>query len=204
MLEAGRPRIGGLVDAWERDRRQFEPWDEGTRKKMLIKMHRIRRELGERAINQTDRVFLEDWHNSFCTRVDVFNKRRYALIAAQHEQDDSGQQESAQATRFGRFSRRSTQVPASLQVAMEQSLVMLQAQQEICDMRHADYRGGYLLAIRDKVSGDTEMASITIRLTPELEEIRRRSLKLDDTASPYLIHRKPQKEGREWPEGRRH
>jgi hypothetical protein len=38
---------------------------------------------------------------------------------------------------------------------MEQSLVMLQAQQEICDMRHADYRDGYLLAIRDKVSGDT-------------------------------------------------
>jgi hypothetical protein len=87
---------------------------------------------------------------------------------------------------------------------MEQSLVMLQAQQEICDMRHADYRDGYLLAIRDKVSGDTEMASITIRLTPELEEIRRRSLKLDDTASPYLIHRKPQKERREWLEGRRH
>ena len=82
--------------------------------------------------------------------------------------------------------------------------MLLQAQQEICDMRHADYRDGYLLVIRDKVSGDTEMASITIRLTPELEEIRRRSLKLDDTASPYLIHRKPQKERREWLEGRRH
>jgi hypothetical protein len=74
----------------------------------LIKMHRIRRELGERAINQTDRMFLEDWLNSLCTRVDVFNKRRYALIAAQHEQDDSGQQESAQATRFGRLSSQST------------------------------------------------------------------------------------------------
>jgi hypothetical protein len=43
---------------------------------MLIKMHRIRRELGERAINQTDRMYLEDWLNSLCTRVDVFNKRR--------------------------------------------------------------------------------------------------------------------------------
>jgi hypothetical protein len=108
MLDTGRPRIGGLVDAWERDRMQFEPWDAGTRKQMLIKMHRIRRELGERAINQTDRMFLEDWLNSLCTRVDVFNKRRYALIAAQHEQDDSDQQESAQAIRFGRLSSRST------------------------------------------------------------------------------------------------
>ena len=61
----------------------------------------------------------------------------------------------------------------------------------------ADYRDGYLFVIRDKVSGDAEMAFIKIRLRPELEEIRRRSFKLDDTASPYLMHRKLQKERRE-------
>src|SRR5580700_497065 len=80
LFDSGRPRVAGLVDAWERDRMRFEPWDEGTRKQMLIKMRRIRRELGERAINQTDRLFLEDWLNSFCVRADVFNKWRYALI----------------------------------------------------------------------------------------------------------------------------
>jgi hypothetical protein len=47
---------------------------------MLIKMRRIRRESGERAINQTDLMFLEDWLKSFCTRADAFNKCRYALI----------------------------------------------------------------------------------------------------------------------------
>ena len=30
MLDAGRPRIGSFIDAWERDRMQFEPSDEGT------------------------------------------------------------------------------------------------------------------------------------------------------------------------------
>ena len=43
-----------------------------------------------------------------------------------------------------------------------------------------------------------------IRITPELEEIRRRALKLDDTASPFLIHRKPNRERREWMEGKPH
>jgi hypothetical protein len=43
--------------------------------------------------------------------------------------------------------------------------------------------------LRDPRSGDSDMAFIKIRLTPELEEIRRRALKLDDTASPFLIHR---------------
>jgi hypothetical protein len=80
LLDTGSPRIAGLVDAWERDRMQFEPWDEGTRKQMRIKMRRIRRALDECAVNQTDRMFLEAWLSSFCARADVFNKWRYALI----------------------------------------------------------------------------------------------------------------------------
>jgi enterobacteria phage integrase len=71
-------------------------------------------------------------------------------------------------------------------------------------MRHADYRDGYLFVIRDKVSGDTEMAFIKIQLTSELEEIRRRSPRLDDAVSPFLIHRKPHRERREWMEGKPH
>jgi len=39
---------------------QFEAWDVGTCEQMLIKMGRSRRELGDRAINQTDRMFLDD------------------------------------------------------------------------------------------------------------------------------------------------
>lgn len=160
MLDAGRPRIDGLVDAWESDRMQFEPWDEGARTQMLIKMRRIRRELGERAINQTDGI---SWRigSGACARAPTYK------LADLCEPD--------------------AQALHGLQVALEQSLVTLQA----------DYRDGYLFVIRDKVSGDAEMAFIKIRLTPELEEIRRRSFKLDDTASPYLMHRKLQKERRE-------
>jgi len=225
LFDAGRPRVAGLVDAWERDRMRFEPWDDGTRKQMLIKMRRIRRELGERAINQTDRLFLEDWLSSFCVRADVFNKWRYALIllwkfaesrklANVCEPEKIEPRSTSKKIPTNRKVRRQltlddfkaihTQAPPWLQLAMEQSLITLQARQEICSMRHTDYRDGYLFVIRDKVSGDTDMAFIKIRLTTELEEIRRRSLKLDETASPFLIHRKPHRERREWIAGKPH
>jgi integrase len=93
--------------------------------------------------------------------------------------------------------------PAWLQIAMEQSLVTLQARTEICNMRHTDYRDGHLFVIRDKVSGDSDMAFIKIALTEQLEDIRRRSLKVDDIVSPYLVHRAPDRR-RQWTEGKPH
>jgi integrase len=57
--------------------------------------------------------------------------------------------------------------------------------------------------IRDKVSGDSDMAFIKIAVTAELEEIRRRSM-LDAVLSPYLVHRAPSRQRREWTEGKPH
>jgi integrase len=56
----------------------------------------------------------------------------------------------------------------------------LQARTEICNMQHAHYRNGHLFVIRDKTSGDSEMAFIKIALTEQIEDIRRRSLRLDE------------------------
>jgi enterobacteria phage integrase len=87
---------------------------------------------------------------------------------------------------------------------MQQSLVTLQARTEICNMQRAHYRNGHLFDIRDKTSGDSEMAFIKIALTEELEDIRQRSLRLDGIASPYLIHRAPDRCRREWTQGKPH
>lgn len=43
------------------------------------------------------------------------------------------------------------------------------------------------------------MAFIKIRLTAELEALRARAPKLDSIASPFLIHRKPERRQRRWP-----
>jgi integrase len=91
-----------------------------------------------------------------------------------------------------------------LQLAMEASLLTLQARKEVCAFKHTDFRDDFLFVIRDKVAGDSHMAFIKIRLTPELESLRARAVKLDSIASPYLIHRRPDRMQRRWLEGKLH
>jgi hypothetical protein len=71
-------------------------------------------------------------------------------------------------------------------------------------MRHTDYRDGHLFVIRNKVSRDSDMGFIKIAITMQLEDIRRRSRKVDSIASPYLVHRAPDRQRREWTEGKPH
>src|SRR5690606_17344527 len=70
-------------------------------------------------------------------------------------------------------------------------------------MQHQHYRRGYLFVIRDKVSGDSDMAFIKIKVTDEIEDIRRRSL-ADGIVSPFLVHRAPERRRREWTAGKPH
>lgn len=224
-LDAGRPTVAGLVDAWKRDKLQFQPWDAGTKRNNLLKMERIRRDIGHRLLHRTDCLFLEEWLASFCHTADTFNKWRYALVllwkygvsrklTEVNEADKVEFRSTSKKLDANKKKRRQIDVrgfkaihevaPAWLQLAMEQSLVTLQARNEICNMRQTDYRGGYLFVIRDKVSGDSDMAFIKIAMTDQLDDIRRRSLTLDDTASPYLIHRKPDHRRRQWIEGKPH
>jgi hypothetical protein len=222
-FDAGRPTIKHLVKWWKRDRLQSMPWDKGTRQAVLAKLERIGRELGNRVILRTDRMFLEDWLTSFCKTGDQFNKWRYALallwsfavsgkLALECEPEKIEPRSTSKKLEINRKVRRQIDIDGFkairamaepwLQLAMDQSLVTLQARTEICNMRHSDYRDGYLFVIRDKTSGDSDMAFIKIAVTEQLDEIRRRSLRLDSTASPYLVHRAPERRRRQWTEGK--
>ena len=80
LLDAGRPTIAGIVDKFISDQVQFMPWKKSTRTNNLAKMNRIKRELGDRVIECTDAVFLNDWLSGFCFNADTWNKWRYALV----------------------------------------------------------------------------------------------------------------------------
>lgn len=224
-LTTGRPTIAGLVEKWKADRLQFMPWDTRTRREMLWKLDRIARELGDRVIERTDCLFLDDWLSKFCRSTDSFNKWRYVLVllwrfavsrklAKENEAEKIEARSSSKKLAINHKVRQPLDVDGFraihakaepwLQIAMEQSLVTLQARAEICNMRHDDYRDGFLYVIRDKVSGDSDMAFIKIRLTDELEDIRRRSLRLYGIASPYVVHRPPERRRREWTAGKPH
>lgn len=236
-LEDGRPTIGGLVDKWMRDRLPFQPWSEGTRRNYLAKMNRIGRELANRTIVHTDCMYLEDWICSVAKAktADTFNDWRYTLnllwkfavsrnLAETNEAAKIEERSTSKKIEANRKVRQQIDLPgfrlihdkapAWLQLAMEQSLVTLQARNEICNMQHAHFRDGFLYVIRDKVSGDSDMAFIRIKVTEQLEELRKRSVRMysptDDPQvvsferPPFLVFRKPDRRRREWTEGKPH
>jgi integrase len=219
-----RPTITSLAVKWKEDRMPFMPWDDGTRRNAEYMLARIERELGTRVIARTDCMFLEDWMTGFCKTADQWNKWRYVLVllwrfavsrklAATCEPEKIEPRSTSKKLAANRKVRQQLDVagfeaihakaPPWLQVAMEQSLVTLQARKEICNTRYADYRDGYLFVIRDKVSGESDMAFIRIALTAQLDDLRRRSL-ADGVLSTFLVHRAPDRRRRNWTEGKPH
>ncbi len=75
--------------------------------------------------------------------------------------------------------------------AMKFSLITLQARSEVVNLDITkDIRDGQIYIIRDKTSGDSDMAFIKIPVTPAITRIIKKSK--DGTHSPYLVHFQPQ------------
>ncbi len=64
-------------------------------------------------------------------------------------------------------------------------------------MEHAHFRNGFLFVIRKKTKRESDAAFIKIKLTQDLEDLRSRSLQLDNNKSPFLVHRQPERIYRE-------
>jgi len=224
-LDAGRPLVEQLVDRWEKERLAFMPWDESTRQTARWRLARIRREIGQQTLVDADCLSLGAWLTKTALRAQPFNKWRDVLIllwrfgvaqklCASNEAEKVEPRSTSRKIESNRKVRQQLDVegfkliwakaPAWLQVAMDASLVTLQARNEVCHMRHTDFRSGHLYVIRDKVAANSDMAFIRIGLTPELEEIRARARQLDDVVSPFLIHRTPARRQRRWMEGKPH
>lgn len=230
-LEAGRPNITGLVEKWKADRLPLLPWSEGHRTNMLAKMNRISIDIGLRTIVHTDCMYIEDYIVSKGGAADTFNDWRYAFVllwsfAVSRKLADTNEAEKIEERSVSKkleanqkkrhplelegFSAIYKCSEPFLQLAMDTSFVTLQARQEICDINvDEDFRDGYLFIIRQKTSGDSDMAFIKIAITPQIDEFRRRSRKLIvvnnvTILSPYLIHRAPDRRWRQWTENKPH
>jgi len=225
LLESGLPTLAALIDRWTAERLPLMPWDTSTRATAEMRLKRIKKEKGDEMVDSIDCVSIEKWISAITVRADPFNKWRqtwlllwnFAVgqkIAKTNEAEKverrsvskkikSNQKTRRQLDRAG-FGEIYAQAEPWLQIAMEGSLLTLQSRKEVCNFKHADFRGGFLFVIRDKVAADSHMAFIKIRLTPELDALRGRALKLDSIASPYLIHRKPERRQRRWMEGKPH
>lgn len=225
LLESGLPTLAALIDRWTAERLPLMPWDTSTRETAQMRLKRIKNERGDELVDAIDCVSIEKWIGAITARADPFNKWRQIWVwlykfavgqklAKTNEAEkverrsvskkiESNKKTRRQLDRVG-FGDIYAKAEPWLQIAMEGSLLTLQSRKEVCNFKHTDFRDGFLFVIRDKVAADSHMAFIKIRLTPELEALRARAIKLDSIASPYLIHRKPERRQRRWMEGKPH
>jgi hypothetical protein len=225
LLESGLPTLASLIDRWETERLPLMPWDTSTTATAKMRLKRIKRERGTELIDAIDCVSIERWISDITARADPFNKwrqiwvwlYRFALSQKLAKTNEAEKVERRSISRKIKSNQKTRQRldPAGfndiyakaepwLQIAMEGSLLTLQSRKEVCNFKHTDFRGGFLFVIRDKVAADSHMAFIKIRLTSELEALRARAVKLDAIASPYLVHRRPDRMQRRWLEGKVH
>jgi hypothetical protein len=221
LLDEGKPKLEEVIARWKAEQLPLQPWDKSTRETALMRLARIGRELGANGalIEDLTVVDLGRWLAKTAERADPFNKWRQILVLLWTFAVGAGLAQSNEAQKVPRRST-SRKIAANrkrrdpldvegfrlihdqgsplLQLAMELSLVTLQSRNEVCALRHEDFREGWVYVIRDKVSADSDMAFIRIRLTPELEALQGRARRLDDIASPYLLHRRPDRMQRRW------
>jgi enterobacteria phage integrase len=225
LLESGLPTLALVIERWELERLPLMPWDISTRATAQMRLKRIKKERGDELLDSIDCVSIEKWISAITARADPFNKwrqmwvwlYRFAVsqkLAKTNEAEKVERRSVSRKIASNRKTRQPLDVPGFndiyaqaeswLQIAMEGSLLTLQSRKEVCNFKHTDYRSGFLFVIRDKVAADSHMAFIKIRLTSELEALRARALKLYAIASPYLVHRRPDRMQRRWLEGKVH
>ncbi len=193
-----------------------KPWDTGTKANHLYRLAVIERAMGARQIATTDRVYLADWLSSRASSGDLHNKWRAELVDLWRyfiarkwcdvNEADATLKRSTSAKLVENRKQRTRLDLAGfwaihdhelaepcLRIAMELSLVLLQARAEVCAMRTGDFRDGWLYVIRDKTAADSDMAFIRIRVDAQLEDIKRRAF-ADGIHTDYLVHRRSKRE----------
>ena len=211
LLDAGRLKLNDVIDRVIKETVPLQPWDESTRTTALQRLARIKREqlrtdetTDERCIEDINSVQIGKWLAKTAPRADPFNKWRNVLVliwgfAVAEGIVPTNEAEKIQPRSLSRkiesnkkrrqpldvqgFEDIHAKADALLKLAMETSLVTTLSRNEVCEIQHTHFRDGWLYVIRDKTSGDSDMAFIRIEITPELESIRARARKLGETKS---------------------
>ncbi|RMS71136.1 Prophage lambda integrase [Pseudomonas savastanoi] len=81
--------------------------------------------------------------------------------------------------------------PACLRNAIDLALITAQRRTDILDMKFEDVREGFLYVIQQKTTKASDAAWIRFRVTPELQAVISKCR--NNVASPYLVHRRPER-----------
>jgi predicted transcriptional regulator len=219
LLDAGHPTVFNVVESLIDNQLAHEPWKPSTRRNCMAKIRRIQKHFGKQPIHRITAAHLSKWLKSFCGTADQYNKWRDMLETIwdyAFEQGHVSVNEAAKVMKHSTslnleenlkvrqpldlegFQAIRRQARPWLQLAMDIAIVTLQGRNEVVNMKHSDFRDGYLYVIRKKTSNRSKTAFIRIPTTADLLELKGRGLLLDGTLAPNLIHRRASRQRREW------
>ena len=223
VLGGGEKTVTDVIDAFIETEVPTMPWGAETAKNNTFKLNRISREYGKLHIKNLDRKIISDFLTKNCHTADAHNKWRglfkavlaYAVEKQYCDVNEAEQVRERSTSKVVDSNKKKRQRMSKaefielrelanpwLRNAMDLSLLTLQARNEIVKMKYADIRDGKLFVIRQKTKHLTNRAFIRIPVEGQLEELISRTR--DNIASPFIIHRKPDRLRREWIDGKEH
>ncbi len=213
-IENGNPyKVKHLVNLFRASAIHNEPWDDGTKRNYEFKLNVINDEYGNHHFVAIDRLEIDKFLTLRCKNADTWNKWRYVFILLYrfaiskkivefNEAEAVLKRSTSKKIAYNRTQR----IPLTIdrfwkihdheetepfmKVAMKFSLVTLQSRFECVSVKYTDERDGFIYIIRDKTSGDSDMAFIRIEVTDQIKEIIGES-RNDNVVTPYIVHRKP-------------
>lgn len=226
IMNGIRITVARVIDEYIAEVIPYKPWDAGTIVNVKSRLGVYSRDLGARLFYKIDRIALAKWLNDNAVSNDTHNKHRERWVdlyrfaiskgyVAVNEADAVLKRSMSKKLAANQRQRQRLDLdgyrvmyehktcPDWLRLAMDLSLVTLQARLEVVRMAYDDEKDGELFVIRDKVSAVSEMAFIRITVGPALRKIIDRSRR-DNLLSPLIVHAEPKRRHRKYMDAKRH
>jgi len=209
------PTIGDVIDDMLDEWIIEQGFSANYRKIVIFRLNAIKKDIGDLAFAEFTRKNIRDWLRLRAKNAETYNHWRKLFIEvwAQAMLDEIIEANEAEIVSRKKVSKEleanqkkrkrltmqafsaihdHPDCPHFLKIAMEMSVVTLQARQEIVNMKLTDFKDdGHLYVVRQKTAKKTNASFIRIPISNEMDQIRRRSL--DGIHSPYLVHKSPER-----------
>lgn len=193
--------FAGFLDAYERDVLPPRELAKGTLGLYAVHFRRFRKQFEGKAVDQITIRMIAEMLDALTPRtanqcrallIDIFNHAAAKGLCPDNPAASTiSRIEKKQRKRHtveGLKSIREVS-PIWLQNAIDLALITAQRRTDILNMRFDGVREGFLYVVQQKTAKASDAAWIRFRVTEELQSVISRCR--DDIASPYMVHRRP-------------
>lgn len=209
VLNHVEPVFSEIIDSYIELQVPSMAWTDSTELNRLAQLNLYKKQLGRLTLSQVDRLVIAKWIEKRCKTGDSKRKHRLNFVRLYDFAISRKWCDFNEAQAIPKYSRSMKLVenkitrkrmsldqfwrihdvsPLYIQVAMQMSLVTLQARNEVINMQRSDIRDGHIYVIRKKTASESDSAFIRIPINTEIERILSMS-RSSGIVSPFIVHR---------------